>query len=203
MTVEGALAIEQSFGSETAASREAVEELFRSCQGRIGRYLIQFVGERELAQDLLQDTFYDALRFSGQLAEVRSREAWLFGIARHRALRALRRRRRFRGVVARLRARPANAVTDEDSHNTGAMGCGGNLNQEHPTSVGSFHRSESSPLITYGVTIDRVISVSFRGGGREHTIPVVGNVWAHEGDSSALRSLTVHIADGTSRTLAR
>jgi DNA-directed RNA polymerase specialized sigma24 family protein len=57
-----------------------------------------------LAEDLLQDSFHDALRSAAQLAEVRNPEAWLFGIARHRALRALRRRRRFGGVLGRLSA---------------------------------------------------------------------------------------------------
>jgi RNA polymerase sigma-70 factor (ECF subfamily) len=60
------------------------------------------VGERSLAEDLLQDTFHDAFRARHLLAGIRSPEAWLFGIARHLALNALRRQRRFQRVVTRL-----------------------------------------------------------------------------------------------------
>jgi RNA polymerase sigma-70 factor (ECF subfamily) len=81
---------------------ERVGELFAALERRIGRYLAQMVGDRTLAEDLLQDTFHDALKARDQLDEVRSPEAWLYGIARHRALAALRRRRRFHRALARL-----------------------------------------------------------------------------------------------------
>jgi hypothetical protein len=48
-----------------------------------------------------------------------------------------------------------------------------------------------------------VTSVSFRGGGGEHTVPVVNNAWVYVGDASALESITVHYDDGTSETIAR
>jgi RNA polymerase sigma-70 factor (ECF subfamily) len=81
---------------------ERVGELFVGLERRVGRYIAQMVGDRTLAEDLLQDTFHDALRARAQLAEVRSPEAWLYGIARHRALAALRRRRRLHRALARL-----------------------------------------------------------------------------------------------------
>jgi RNA polymerase sigma factor (sigma-70 family) len=81
---------------------EQVGELFVLLERRIGRYLAQVVGDRSLAEDLLQDTFHDAFRARAQLASVRNPEAWLFGIARHRALAALRRSRRFHRALARL-----------------------------------------------------------------------------------------------------
>ena len=80
----------------------AVGELFTGCEWRIGRYLVQMVGDRELAADLLQDSFHDALRARAQLSGVRNPEAWLFGVARNRALRALRRRGRFDRALGRL-----------------------------------------------------------------------------------------------------
>ena len=79
-----------------------VGELFLELEVRVGRYLAQMVGDRALAEDLLQDTFHDALRARERLAEIQSPEAWLYGIARHRALAALRRRRRFHRALARL-----------------------------------------------------------------------------------------------------
>ncbi len=81
---------------------EQVGELFVLHERRVGRYLAQIVGDRSLAEDLLQDTFHDAFRARAQLAQVRNPEAWLFGIARHRALAALRRRRRFHRALTRL-----------------------------------------------------------------------------------------------------
>jgi RNA polymerase sigma-70 factor, ECF subfamily len=88
--------------ADDEALRKAVEELFVGCQRPVGRYLAQLVGDRALAEDLLQDSFHDALRSRAQLPEVRNPEAWLYGIARNRALQAMRKRRRFDRVLRRL-----------------------------------------------------------------------------------------------------
>jgi RNA polymerase sigma-70 factor, ECF subfamily len=85
-----------------AELKDAVEQLFVRIQGRVGKYLVQMVRDRALAEDLLQDSFHDALRSRAQLPQVRNREAWLYGIARNRALQALRKRRRFDRVLNRL-----------------------------------------------------------------------------------------------------
>ena len=79
-----------------------VEALFRRCERRLGLYLAQLVADRLLAEDLLQDTFHDAFRARHQLRDVRNPDGWLFGIARNRALRALRGRRRLRRALHRL-----------------------------------------------------------------------------------------------------
>jgi RNA polymerase sigma-70 factor (ECF subfamily) len=92
----------------------AVQELFVACEQRVGRYLAQMVRDRALAEDLLQDSFHDALRSRAQLVEVRSPTAWLFGIARHRALQALRKRRRFERALSRLAQRPQKPVEPEE-----------------------------------------------------------------------------------------
>jgi RNA polymerase sigma-70 factor (ECF subfamily) len=86
----------------TTEDKRAFEELFRRCEQRLGRFLAQIVRDRQLAEDLLQDTFHDAFRDRGRLAAVENEEAWLYGIARNRALNALRRRRRFRSAIDRL-----------------------------------------------------------------------------------------------------
>lgn len=96
------------------ALRKAVEELFAVCQRRVGRYLAQIVDDRALAEDLLQDSFHDALRSRAQLPGIRNPEAWLYGIARNRALQALRRRRRFARMLYRLGERPTTTVYDEE-----------------------------------------------------------------------------------------
>lgn len=79
-----------------------VEALFRLHAPELGRYLVAMVRDRALAEDLLQDTFCDALRAREQLGRIENERAWLYGIARHRALRALRRGRRFQRAVVRL-----------------------------------------------------------------------------------------------------
>jgi RNA polymerase sigma factor (sigma-70 family) len=81
---------------------DPIEVLFAAHERRVGQFLVQMVRDRALAEDLLQETFLDAHRARGRLAEVVSPEAWLLGIARHRALAALRRHRRAQRAVERL-----------------------------------------------------------------------------------------------------
>jgi RNA polymerase sigma-70 factor, ECF subfamily len=101
---------------EAAASPrggKAVEGLFASCEARLGRFLAQMVGNRALAEDLLQDSFYEAFRCRDQLPAIENPEAWLFGIARNRALAALRRRRRLRAALERVAQRPEPSERDD------------------------------------------------------------------------------------------
>lgn len=87
------------------ASTASVEEWFSTYESDLGKYLVQFVRDRSLAEDLLQETFHDAYRASRVLPDIRDPRAWLFGIARNHALRALRRQRRFQRALARLMVR--------------------------------------------------------------------------------------------------
>ena len=80
----------------------SVEALFREHAPELGRYLVAMVRDRSLAEDLLQDTFHDALRSQAQLPRIENERAWLYGIARHQALHALRRGRRFQRAIVRL-----------------------------------------------------------------------------------------------------
>ena len=84
------------------ASGGRLEEWFSAYESELGRYLAQFVRDRALAEDLLQDTFYDAYRASSTLPDICNPRAWLYGIARNRALVALRQQRRFDRAIARL-----------------------------------------------------------------------------------------------------
>ena len=82
-----------------------------------------------------------------------------------------------------------------------AMGCGSPLTQSQPTTAASFQANESTPPISYGIALDSVTAVSFMAGGQEVTVPVKNNVWAYEGDNSAIGSLTVHFNDGSTETI--
>lgn len=100
--------------SDEVAAKRAIEELFIRSRVRLGRYLLQMVRDRELAADLLQDTFHDALRFHRDFFSARNQEAWLFGVARHRALAALRRRGRFDRTLRRMMSLTAAQAEDDD-----------------------------------------------------------------------------------------
>lgn len=104
---------------EDAARPASVEALFRAHRDELGRYLVAMVRDRALAEDLFQDTFYDAVRAQEQLPQVENPRAWLYGIARHRALRELRRARRFQRAMARLA--PREQATEGDEAVTGLL----------------------------------------------------------------------------------
>src|SRR5690348_10232271 len=80
----------------------AFEELVGRLAGRIALFLAQLVRDRDLAQDLLQDTLLVAYRERMQLPEIADREAWIFAIAKNRALDAGRRRQRRGRALERL-----------------------------------------------------------------------------------------------------
>jgi len=90
-----------------------VEEWFSACESELGKYLVQFVRDRTLAEDLLQETFHDAYRARRALPDIRNPRAWLYGIARNHALVALRRQRRLDRAISRLVSRRGQAVATD------------------------------------------------------------------------------------------
>lgn len=70
-----------------------VEALYQAYGPALLAYLLRLAGRRDLAEDLLQETFVQALRGIDRLEEVSSPRAWLFTIARNLGVSALRRRR--------------------------------------------------------------------------------------------------------------
>lgn len=84
--------------SDHAACVEAscpVSHLFERHHAEIFGYLSRMVGDRELAQDLAQETFLQTHRARGRLQEILNQRAWLYRIATNLALNALKRRSRF------------------------------------------------------------------------------------------------------------
>lgn len=97
-------------------SRAEIEALFRRHERQLGRFLAQVVNDRWLADDLLQETFFTVVRERRRLASVDNVEAWLFAIARNRALHALRTRRRAWNALQRLaRERPQSTPDPADA----------------------------------------------------------------------------------------
>src|SRR5216683_1716770 len=102
------------------------------------------------------------------------------------------------GALCALAERLQN---NNGKNDAAAMGCGSPLTQSQPTTAASFQANEATPPISYGIALDSVTAVSFMAGGQEVTVPVKNNVWAYEGDNSAIGSLTVHLNDGTTETI--
>ena len=84
-----------------------VRVLYEEHGGALLRYLRGLTGRAETAEDLLQDTFVQAMRGLDRVGEARSPRAWLFAIARHLGLNALRRRRPTVPLSESLVAAPA------------------------------------------------------------------------------------------------
>ncbi len=96
--------------TDFAACAEAsspVSRLFERHHGEIFGYLNRLVRDRELAEDLTQETFLQAHRAAGRLAEVLNPRAWLYRIATNLALNAIKRRSRFRWLPWLSVDRPA------------------------------------------------------------------------------------------------
>jgi RNA polymerase sigma-70 factor (ECF subfamily) len=72
-----------------------IEVLYRRHGPAIEGYLRRLFGQAEGTEDLLQETFLQAMRSGGgSLARAASPKAWLFGVARNVGMNARRRRRK-------------------------------------------------------------------------------------------------------------
>ncbi len=60
--------------------------LYEKYKNRVFGFLIRMTGDREIAEDLLQETFLAALRNAEQFDRSRSFLSWLFGIAHKRTI---------------------------------------------------------------------------------------------------------------------
>ena len=69
------------------------EELFRTCEDRIYRYIFGLVRNRAEAEDLTQDTFLRAFRAHDSLRDPEAVRGWLYRIATHVCLDRLRQRK--------------------------------------------------------------------------------------------------------------
>lgn len=86
---------------------------------RLGQFLVQMLASREVAEDVLQETFLAAFRERQRLREVDNVSAWLFAIARNRALHALRTQRRREAGFRQLLALFRDAAADDPSEVVG------------------------------------------------------------------------------------
>ncbi|MFP4163456.1 MAG: RNA polymerase sigma factor [Chitinispirillaceae bacterium] len=61
-------------------------QLYDKYKNRVFGFLVRMTGDKEIAEDLLQETFLAALRNSEQFDRSRSFLSWLFGIAHKRTI---------------------------------------------------------------------------------------------------------------------
>ena len=109
-------------GAARAGSREAFTNLLRIHQSRIRSYLGRFVRDRDVVDDLAQETFLSTYQSLSTYREEVPFRMWMLGIARHRVLRYLRelQRRRahesalFRGAVGEWLAKEAESLGPQD-----------------------------------------------------------------------------------------
>src|SRR2546430_3144340 len=108
-------------------SQPAMQALFARHRTYVYRWLLRFVSNETLAEDLLSDVFLDVWRQAGRFQRRSSVSTWLFAIARHKALSA--RRRRIEGAeldekIETTIADPANdpevVLQEKDRGRTGA-----------------------------------------------------------------------------------
>jgi RNA polymerase sigma-70 factor (ECF subfamily) len=65
---------------------EGFSGLYEKYKSRVFGFLIRMTGEREVAEDLMQETFLAALRNREQFDRSRNFLSWVFGIAHKRAI---------------------------------------------------------------------------------------------------------------------
>jgi len=94
--VAGAPADAQLVALAREAPADALEAMYGAYKGRIYTFLLRFVGDPELADDVTQETFAKAYGAFGSLTSGHRVLPWLYRIASNAAVDQLRRRSRFR-----------------------------------------------------------------------------------------------------------
>ena len=89
--------------------RAAFERLYRAYQRPLFRYFLHFVHTLELAEELTNDVLVEVWKNAGRFKGRSKPSVWVFGIAYHKAMDALRRRR---PPVVELHAVPESAVAE-------------------------------------------------------------------------------------------
>jgi sigma-70-like protein len=110
-----------------AGSKPAMQALFARHRTCVYRWLLRFVSNETLAEDLLSEVFLNVWRQAGRFQRRSSVSTWLMSIARHKALSARRRRTEGAELDEKIEATiadPANdpevALQEKDRGRTGA-----------------------------------------------------------------------------------
>lgn len=134
-----------------AGEANAMQALFARHQMRVFRFLLRFVKDEGQAEDLVGDVFLDVWRQAPSFARRSSVSTWLLGIARFKALSAVRRRadapldEETAASVADAADTPEVALQKKDK---GAVlrECLGQLSNEHREIIDLVYYHEKSVL---------------------------------------------------------
>lgn len=74
-----------------AGDREALRKLYVIYHRRLANFLLRFTRRRDLAEEVINDTFYVVWRQAGKFRGDSRLSTWIFGIAYRSAIRTLRR----------------------------------------------------------------------------------------------------------------
>ena len=115
-----------------AGDRAAFEELVGLYQPRLRYFLARMVGDDHAADDLLQEVWFDVYRGVARLADPGAFPAWLYRVARRRALAALRSRRQLPSSLEGLDLAGEEADDDFSAEDAERVHAGlGRLAPEH------------------------------------------------------------------------
>jgi RNA polymerase sigma-70 factor (ECF subfamily) len=95
--------------------RDAFEKLYAAYRVRLFHYLFRMVGETGLAEELTTDVMVEAWKGAAKFRGESKASTWLLGIARHKALNELRRRRPVTVEVETATAVAASTESPEES----------------------------------------------------------------------------------------
>src|SRR6185369_12767250 len=124
-----------------SGSHEALNELFKSVQEPLYRYIVAVVKEQQLAEDILQEVFIRIYRKLRWLREPHAFRAWCYQIASREAFRYLKRERRW-----------AEQIRDEATLNVVAAGepaYSPELVQRLPELVGELSPGSRAVVVLY------------------------------------------------------
>lgn len=85
---------EELLGRYAAGQADAFEQLYRRHELRVFHYLLRNLRDHALAEEALQETWFAVAREAGRYRPAARFTTWLFTIAHHRMIDALRARRR-------------------------------------------------------------------------------------------------------------
>jgi RNA polymerase sigma-70 factor (ECF subfamily) len=76
----------ESFDLWLKGDLKGFSQLYEKYKNRVFGFLVRMTGDREIAEDLLQETFFAAMRNVDQFDRSRNFLSWLFGIAHKRTI---------------------------------------------------------------------------------------------------------------------
>ena len=136
--------------------RGAFEKLYHAYERRIYRYLYSLVRTTEAAEELTNDVMVEAWKAAPSFRAQSKPSAWLFGIAHHKAMDALRRRR---PSVVELHALSAVADSQESPEDSAVRQSVRRSVAEALQSLSAEHRSVVELTFNHGYSYQEIARI--------------------------------------------